>query len=202
MILPSLKQHFKQPIALAWPALFACAAMAACSKTPATPDVFIDAFVGGGNACSTFGSSQEFLKIGSTTNPNEPSTVPDGTGTVAVECTVSPGGDGFDLTLGAGGPNGGRVTINGHVTTKGGTVRATFANNNYGAFQADTCTLTYDFNRNPVPSNQAISAGEIFGHIECPGAVDQGGTQNADGTAVACDASADFLFSNCAGGGS
>lgn len=201
MILQSLKPRFKQPIALAWPALFACAAMAACSKTPATPDAFVDALVGGGSACS-LGANQEFLKIGSTTNPNEPSTVPDGTGTVSVECTVSPGGDGFDLTLGAAGPNSGKITINGHVTTMGGTVRATFVNNTYGAFAADKCALTYKFSGSPVPSNQAISAGEIFGHIECQGAVDQGGAQNADGTPVACDASADFLFSNCAGGGS
>jgi|CZKU01.1.fsa_nt_gi hypothetical protein len=200
MILPSLKQRFKQPIALAWPALFACAAMAACSKTPATPDAFVDALVGGGSMCSTLGAAQEFLKIGSTTNPNEPSTVPDGTGTVSVECTVSPSGDGFDLQLGASGPNGGRVTIIGHVTSKGGTVHGSIANNNYGSFSSNSCTLTYEFNRNAVPSGQAISAGEIFGHIECPGATDPNGPQNADGSPVTCDASADFLFSNCAGG--
>jgi hypothetical protein len=196
MVLKSLKQ----PMAFAWPALLACTALAACSKTPATPDAYVDALVGGGNGCSTFGSAQTFLQIGTTTNPNSPSTVPDGTGTVSVDCTVAPSGGGYNLQIGASGPGGGQLTIAGHVTTAGGTVQATFVNSTLGAFNAENCTLTYDFNRNPVPSSQAVSAGEIFGHIDCTGATEEGGQQNADGTPVTCDASADFLFSNCADG--
>jgi hypothetical protein len=174
----------------------ACVAMAACSKTPATPDAYVDALVGGGDACSTFGTSQEFLKIGDTTNPNQPSTVPDGTGVVSVQCTVAPSGGGYNIQLGASGPATGKMTITGQVDSKGGTVTATFANDNYGAFEAKNCTLTYEFNRNPVPSSEAISAGQIFGHIDCPNATQNGGLMTGD-MAVACNASADFLFSNC-----
>jgi hypothetical protein len=192
-------QRLKQPLAFAlpWSALVACAAVAACSKTPATPDAYVNALVGGGDACSTFGTSQQFLLIGTTTNPNSPSTVPDGTGVVSVDCTVSQSGDGYDLQLGAQGPNSGKLTITGHVTTMGGTVTASFVNDNYGAFESSNCTLTYQFNRMDVPTNEAISAGQIFGHIDCPDATDQGGPSNSNGQAVMCDASADFLFSNC-----
>lgn len=185
-----------------WPALLAGGALAACSKTAATGDAYVNAAVGGGtgNLCATFqGSSQPFLQIGAMRSTGAvPSTVPDGTGPVSIDCTVSPGGGGFDLQLGALGAQGGQLTVRGHVDgTTGGTVSASFVSQMYGVFQSSNCTLTYTYEGQPVPYSPPVTAGGIFAHIDCPSAQMQGG-QEVNGSPVTCDANADFLFQNCA----
>ena len=193
MILQNLKH-------VVWPALLACVTAAACSsKTPAPGDAYVNASVGGGKMCS-LGGSELFLAIGSTNN-NSPSTVPDGTGAVSVDCTVSPSGGGYRLQLGARGGGGGMLSITGNVDpTSGGTVAATFFNQTLGvSFQATKCALSYTYAGTPVPNNQRISAGQIFAHIDCSDATEQGGATNpADGSNIVCDANADFFFQNCA----
>jgi hypothetical protein len=193
-------QSLKHAIASAspWAALVACAAMAACSKTPAIADAYVDAFVGGGDGCSSFSASTEFVKIGGSASTTEPQTVPDGTGNVSIQCTVQASGNGYQLTLGAAGPGNSRITITGNVTASGGTVKLDVSSDTVGAaFQASDCTLAYTYLRSAVPKSQALNPGEIFAHIDCTGAVQQGGAENPDGTPITCDANADFLFSNC-----
>jgi hypothetical protein len=70
-----------------------------------------------------------------------------------------------------------------------------------GSFTGSNCSITFTYNGNPVPvAGSPVAAGRIWGHIDCPNAM-QGGTVEirADGSTTdrACDAQADFLFENC-----
>jgi hypothetical protein len=105
------------------------------------------------------------------------------------------------------GTPGGNVTITspagaGAVTTSGGSgITASFYSSvDQGPFSDTDCTITYTYLGKPVPISPPIAAGRIWGHIECPHALDSGQTTTGpDGGAVErqCPASADFLFEQC-----
>ena len=80
--------------------------------------------------------------------------------------------------------------------------RSSFVNQSVGAFQQGDCALTFTYAGGPLPAGSTkVGPGEIFGHVSCPLAVDQGGEQlaTADGgvTDETCNGQADFLFTNC-----
>lgn len=194
--------------------LAACGLAVACnSSNNPPPDAFLAAEVGGGGgACSTLPSPDtDWLPVGTST-ADKPTTVTDqgstGSGTASVTCTVHPQGNGFDiaLSIAVNGNPGGNVTISspsgeGAVTTSGGKgITASFYSNNRGPYASNNCTITYTYQGQPVPVSPPIAAGRIWGHIDCPQAVDATmTTTGVDGGAenVACPASADFLFEQC-----
>jgi hypothetical protein len=194
--------------------LAACGAAAACSSNnPSTPDVFVAATVGVGSdvaLCPFSGAPDQWLDIGVATGGNPTritSGQTNGAGTVNVNCSVHPDGNGFDVSLSTelDGPNGGSLTIvspgSGTVTTSGGSnISATFGSPGSGDYRESNCTITYTYNNMPVPSSPAIAAGRIWGHISCPNAQDAEQTgPGPDGgpTPRSCDAEADFLFEQC-----
>ena|ERR1700733_14383643 len=190
-----------------WPALLACAAAASCSKMPAAQDAFVSATVGPGSdteLCSGVASTATFFAVGQTNSSNFPMTVPDGQGALSVNCTVTPSNGGYDIRLNANesGSEGGAFTLTGHVTSSGGTgLTAIFANPMQGDFSSSTCAVTYTYNRSMIAADQTISSGQIFGHVDCPAATNSNSqvTLSDGGAAMTtCDASADFLFQNCA----
>lgn len=189
--------------------LAACGAAAACSSTSNPPaDAYMAAEVGGGGTGCPFPSPvTTWLPVGTDT-AGKPTTVTDqgstGSGTATIDCTVHPSGSGFDISLSisiAGSP-GGNVTITspqgaGAVTTSGGKeISATFYNSvDLGPYSETDCTISYTYLGSAVPISPPIAAGRIWGHIDCPKAVDQ--SQNNGMGAVTCPASADFLFEQC-----
>lgn len=176
------------------------------------PDAFVAVQVGGGGgACNLPSPDTSFFDVGTAT-ADRPTTVvsggSNGSGTVSITCKVHPSGSGFDIALSvsvAGSP-GGNVTITspagaGAVTTSGGTgITTSFYASNMGPYSSNDCTLTFSYQGQPVPVAPAIAKGRIWGHIDCPDAAESGQTTTGpDGgqTAVACPASADFLFEQC-----
>jgi hypothetical protein len=184
-----------------WPVLVVCAAVSACSKTPATQEAFVDARVGSGSSNGStciLGSMQEFLLAGTRGNPL-PTPAADGTDGLAIDCTVSPSGGGFSLELSAITQDMSSITVSGHVDASGGTVTASFVNQMWGAFTSNQCTLTYTYPgaTTPVPKGDTVSSGSIFGHVSCPNAVNNSGSGVGSG-AESCDGEVDILFQNCA----
>src|SRR5580704_19163634 len=107
-----------------WPALLACAAMAACSKKAAVEDAYVNASVGAGAdplLCSNAASTSTFFAVGQTNSSNFPMTVASGENSVTVECKVSPSSGGYDIALNARlpGSSGGAFTLTGHVDATG-----------------------------------------------------------------------------------
>ena len=208
---PSLLRHS------GWVALVAaCGASVACSTTPSQPpDTFVSASVGPSGAAPglcTFssGTSEPWLSIGTATS-GKPVTVEtggsNGSGTVTVDCTVHPVGQGFDIALTASedGPQGGSITITspsgqGKVTSSGSMdVSATFGGEK-GHFSQSNCTITYVYQMGPVPLSPPVAAGRIWGHLSCPMAQALGQmATTADGGVFTetCDGEADFLFEQC-----
>jgi hypothetical protein len=196
-----MKLKIQNLVHAGWPMLVVCAAISACSKTPATQEAFVDARVGAGSANGStclLGSMQEFLLAGTRGNPL-PTPAADGQGGLVVDCTVSPNGDGFAIQLSAQTQDNSSITVTGHVDANGGTVSATFVNQMWGGFMASGCTLTYTYPgaSTPVPKGDSVSSGSIFGHVSCPNAVANGGAQVGSG-AETCDGEMDILFQNCA----
>jgi hypothetical protein len=183
-----------------------CAAVAACSKTPAPEDAYVNATVGAGANPILCGASStaSFFSVGQTNSSNFPQTVPSGQNSVTVECTVSQNGDGFNIALNARlpGSSGGSFTLTGHVNASGGTGLTGFFSSVTDSYRATDCTVTYTYNRLPVAKDQTVASGQIFGHVDCPTAVTQGTTEiplpDGGSAQETCDASADFLFQNCA----
>jgi hypothetical protein len=132
-----------------------------------------------------------------------------GSGTVSVQCTVHPSGNGFDIALSIAvtGMPGGNVTITspagaGAVTTSGGTgITASFYSTvDLGPYVSNDCTLAFTYGGQPVPISPSVAAGRIWGHIDCPDATNSGQMiVGPDGgpMAASCVASADFLFEQC-----
>ncbi|HEX3770183.1 MAG TPA: hypothetical protein VHV30_04935 [Polyangiaceae bacterium] len=178
--------------------------MAACSKTTSTPDGFVDALVGGGSDCSTFGAETSFMTIGGTENLTAPTTQPSGTGAVSIQCTVAPSGSNFDLEVGAQGQGGTEITLTGTVSKSGGMVRMTISSDTKGVSFLDTaCMLTFEYANSPITqTSQELNPGEIWGHLKCTNAVEQGGIKDDNGDPVTCNADVDFLFNNCEDGSS
>ena len=199
MMLKSLKHA-------GWPALLACAAVAACTKTPAPEDAFVLANVGAAAdplLCSNSTATAVFFGIGQTNSSNLPTTQASGEGSATVQCRVSSNNGGYDVALNASKPgsSGGAFTLTGHVDASGGKGLHGIFSSTSDAFASSNCTVTYMYNRLPIRPDQTVSAGQIFGHVDCPDAVTQGTTVITlpdGGTAQeTCDAYADFLFQNC-----
>lgn len=191
----------------------ACALAFGCSgNKPPIPNAFVLATVGPGNANSSvcgYGSEQTFVPVGSQTS-GEPSTVSSGdvqpgTGTVTLVCKVdSSGGNNFRIELSAEveGATGGSMVITGTVNQNGGSsIYASFQSSTMGQFTDSDCTITFTYNGQPIPiAGSPIASGRIWGHVSCPGAMQQGMTEiGEDGGATVrtCDGEADFLFQNC-----
>jgi len=201
-----------------WLALLAsCAAAIACnSNQPAAAQAYVDATIGNGSQviglCNFAGARQTVVGIGVATGSN-PTRVKDGdtqSGSYQahITCTVTPSGNGFDVSLNATleGPQGGSITIQsppgqGAVTTNGASgVTGVFQAANSGSYRENDCTITYTYNGGPVPDSPPIAAGRIWGHISCPTATDSSQTTTGhDGGSsdVMCDGEADFLFEQC-----
>jgi hypothetical protein len=188
-----------------WPLLLACASAVACSKTPATPDVFVAATLGG-LKCPV--SSTPVVTAGGLTPGTQPMTVIDGTNNISISCSVSPNSGGFAISLDVKQPggNGGEFVVTGNVDgTNGGTVNTSWVSQMDGlSYTQPDCKLTYTYDSLPVPAAQRISSGNIWAHVSCLNAMDENptaGTQTtgADGGVInsVCDGEADFLFSNC-----
>jgi hypothetical protein len=152
--------------------------------------------------------AQTFVQIGSPPSP-KPSTVTNGdfqqgAGSVSLSCKVDPSGAGFNIQLSAqiGEPNGGSLIVVGQVNAIGGSgIQGTFLSAQNGTFVDQNCSFTFTYNMGPVPvGGSPVAAGRIWGHIDCPNAVESGTAEiTADGAATerTCDAHADFLFENC-----
>lgn len=177
-----------------------------------TPDTYIAGVVGPGtengindaSACNM--QSDLTWEIGLGISP-KPSTYSDGSseagGAVHVYCSVDPSGGGFLVNLSGAliGAYGGSVSVSGFVNATGSTsgLRGIFATMGQ-QFVDNNCTFTQTYNNSPLPSGGAPASGRIWGHIDCPNAVENGmfGV-GIDGGPVLrmCEASADFLFENC-----
>jgi|HubBroStandDraft_1064217.scaffolds.fasta_scaffold105135_1 hypothetical protein len=179
-------------------------------------DAFVAAYVGpasDADARCGFSSDQAFVQIGSPTVP-APNTVLDGGSQagnpVNVTCKVDASGDGFDILLTAGvdGFGGGEFSVSGHITAEGSSegtsdggtgVFGFFSNALYGSFSASSCTIALTYDGSPVPAaGGGIAPGRIWGHIDCPDALDTL-VETADGgvTTSTCNGHADFLFEDC-----
>jgi hypothetical protein len=212
-----------------WHGLSAAAAalaVAACSTSsgggigsPPPADAFVSARVGGGGGtCNLATENTSWLTVGFAAD-GTPDTVTDQSttasgGTASVMCTVHPSGSGFDIQLSASvsGAGGGAITIastpaGGPVTTSGGAgIAASFTSatgtdaGTLGPYTSSSCTLSFTYMGQPVPDSPPIAAGRIWGHVDCPGAIDTGQDPlGVDGgkPPAACPASADFLFEHC-----
>jgi hypothetical protein len=122
---------------------------------------------------------------------------------------VRPSGSGFDIVLYAvlSGTSGGTVAITsppseGAVTTSGGVgISASFLETDMGTFTSTDCTITFTYMGEPVPVSPPVAAGRIWGHLECPDALEAnhlGTGPDGGATVVTCPVSADFLFEQCA----
>jgi hypothetical protein len=183
-----------------WPALVACAALAACSKTPATQDAYVNAFINstGPGPCNL--PFTQVLLIG-TTGLTAPTSIPSGEDSSEIQCSVVADGADFDLALSATvGQQ--QFVVNGKVDSKtGGSVAVTFVNQNAGVFSQQDCTLDYTYAGGPLPPGSTnVAPGEIFGHVDCPMAVypqQQLGTEDGGVADESCEGTADFSFANC-----
>jgi hypothetical protein len=174
-------------------------------------DAFVSGVIGPGilsgvNDPPACGQGDLTWQLGSPLTP-KPSTYADGSslagGAVHVTCRVDQTGCGFGIQLVAelDGMSGGTLFVSGTVGADGaGTgLGGTFTNQGQ-TFVDHDCTFTLTYNDGPVPAGGQPAQGRIWGHIDCPTAVDNGQLGlGPDGGAVprTCDASADFLFENC-----
>lgn len=178
----------------------------ACESTPATPQVALDSSLtkqskasAGFDTCPTFGS---WLKIGEFRGPtkDETSVVVDGADQngagVSIECSVSPGGKGFNVDVVAelAGSEGGSVRISGDFSTEGEQtgVSAVFQRGDFGQFAATGCTVSYfaDGEDTTQKTFRGVAAGRVWGFLTCDAA------ENASSN-KACKATTQFRFENC-----
>jgi hypothetical protein len=195
----------------AWPALSAAAIASGCSSKAAPAEAYVVTSLqpGGAGVCREFAQQTTLIQVGVATG-TQPTTVPDGGSQagaqVTVSCTVHPDSGGYDIDLSAELVGQGAISVHstgsGTVTASGGMgLTATFAKSLGGSghsYTASDCTLTYMYNRGPVPNMMPIASGRIWAHVSCLDA--QAMTDNViDGGTVpeVCDAEADFLFENC-----
>lgn len=111
----------------------------------------------------------------------------EGSGSVAIACTVKANGDAFDVnaSLQLTGAQGGLFRVQGQLKTSGqGTVSATFARTGLPSYSQTDCIVTY------VTATQGVAAGRVWGTVTCPNA------ENAS-SQTSCEASAQFRFENC-----
>jgi hypothetical protein len=195
------------------PALLACLAAASCSSPAPTPEAMVDVtMLAGPNGGICPFSDESFARIGAPTSPT-PITVSDGDtysgASVQVSCSVVPSGGGFDVQASATiqGPQGGSLTVVGHVDSNGGSnVHGGFTGQGGQSFDQESgCTVTYTMKGGTVPptgGGAPVAGGRIWGHIDCPSAQATGRYSSlADGgsATTTCEGTADFLFENCSG---
>lgn len=116
---------------------------------------------------------------------------------VSLECSVAPGGKGFQVKLLAelAGAEGGSITIEGDFATAGEQtgVKAVFQRGDFGQFSATDCTVKYYNDTNEDESKasfRGVAAGRVWGFIKCPSVVNASSNK-------ACKAEAQFRFENC-----
>ena len=157
-----------------------------CSdRAQATPRVTFESQVtAGSHPMAGCGKTGEWFDIGSFGNPqlghmnpddpNSPLIDPvrpvddggsDQQGTVSISCSVTAGGDGFDVkaTVQLTGATGGAVSMFGHVVPNADSPNVTVNLTKGGeTFKSNACTVKFD----PV-AGQAVAAGRIWGTADC-----------------------------------
>lgn len=180
------------------------------SGAPApNPGAFVAAYLSPTSDTSApcpFAFSQSFSQLGSPTEPVPQAALNGGeqdADAVNVRCSVDASADGgFSILLVAGvdGYGGGELEAMGTVSSLGGTgIFGAFSNALYGTYMDDGCTITFTYEGVGVTVDAGpVSAGEIWGHLDCPAATDTD-VEAADGgvTSRTCDGHADFRFVDC-----
>lgn len=180
-----------------------------CADDPvATPRVTFDSAIKSGiHTQKECGQSGIWFTIGSfgnpalgRTDPNNPESalinpvrpVEDGAadqqGTVALSCSVTASGDGFNVAASAqlSGATGGSVTITGFFKAAGDSPGITMALTRKGETFTDRgCLARFD-----TVVGHAVAAGRVWATLECPNA-ERPGAQRI------CETSAQFRFENC-----
>jgi hypothetical protein len=201
---------------LSWLALFAATAATgsttACSSNPGpAPKAYAAVQIGAGtdtgiNDVPACGLGIPYSYTVGAATAVMPMDYEDGTdhaGKVSVYCTVDGNGGGFDVNLSVelSATNGGTLSVSGHVNATGDSkgLQATFETMGQ-LFRDNNCTFTQTYNGSPIPSNAGPASGRIWGHLDCPTAMESGmfgmGADGGDITKT-CEGSADFLFENC-----
>ena len=191
------------------PTILACAVVSACSSTPATPRAYVSETLMSGatsGTCNISGGSA-VLTIGTSMINQAVERVASGTvegGSVDIHCTVAAASGGFRIALNASlnsmlQATGGSLQATGTVdATQGGSnIDVTVNNAGTGIYQESDCTITYmfDLTTGLSPALPAAAPGRIWGHLDCPNAVDA--NASSGGGPVACHVQADFVFENC-----
>lgn len=87
-------------------------------------------------------------------------------GSVKIDCKVSKGGDGFDVTAQIqqiGGLNPGTVVVQGKFQETGEQkVRFVFTKKDFGTYESNECTVRYTPN-----TPQGVAAGRVWGEFDC-----------------------------------
>ncbi len=172
-----------------------------CSSSSPAPRAYVSAtLTSTGGACSGVQGTQQILTIG-TFALNSPTRVAEG-GPIHITCTVSGSDPNFKVQLSASSDStvsGGSLQIEGSgisVASGSQSLTAAFVGTNYGEYQGTNCTLTYSYDNVTGPGIGGVAPGRIWGHVSCPGAVNDGLT-TTNGQPSTCDAEADFVFENC-----
>jgi hypothetical protein len=174
----------------------------------ATPRVTFESQVtAGGHPQSGCGKTGEWFDIGSFGNPqlghvNDDPNMPlidpvrpvddggsDQQGTVSISCSVTAGGDGFDVkaTVQLTGATGGSVSMFGHVVPNADSPNVTVNLTKGGeTFKSNACTVKFD----PV-AGQAVAAGRIWGTADCADAAN-------DVSSQLCASHIQIRLENCA----
>ncbi len=177
----------------------------ACSDpAPATPRTAISTRVSNGThpaAMCMLGGISTWITVGAIGNTvgsaADAGVVPVNSGEqgVSVDCTVSPSGDGFQVTAQAkvDGAAGGTVSISGFfaraqpdvTNSPQMNVTALFQRNDTGQFNSSTCVMSY-------PNiNMGVVAGRVWGQLDCPDLANV--SQNR-----VCTGTGEIRFENCA----
>jgi len=186
--------------------LVASTGSVACENTPATPQVALESSLTrqtkastGFDPCPTLGP---WIQIGEFRGPTkeETSVVVDGADQngagVSLECSVSPGGKGFNVDVVAelAGSEGGSVRITGDFSTEGEQtgVTAVFQRGDFGQFTATGCTVSYFANGEDTSQKtfRGVAAGRVWGFLTCDAAENVSSNK-------ACRATTQFRFENC-----
>ena len=186
------------------------ATSAGCSDpAQATPRVTFDSQVtAGSHPQAGCGKTGTWFTIGSFgnpqlghMNPDDPASplidpvrpVDDGAsdqqGTVSISCSVTAGGDGFDVkaTVQLTGATGGSVSMIGHVTPAGDSPNVTVNLTKGGeTFKSSACIVRFD-----PAVGQAVAAGRIWGTADCADA-------SNDVSQQLCTSHVQIRLENCA----
>jgi hypothetical protein len=110
-------------------------------------------------------------------------------GTVAITCSVTEKGDGFDVRASAQltGATGGYVTISGLFRPSGDQPDITVYLTKRGeAFSDSKCVARFD-----TLAGHGVASGRVWANVECPNAANPSAQQ-------ICKSTAQFRFENCA----